>query len=163
MQNTPSPQAAARARQSHCALGGELRLLATLEAFILALLAAILGRRRTAANWHPLSPLDYVNDDEDLPYAALYASVVAHPPVLRRHYTLPIHTHQGIEHPLLYVLGPGPNRGMRPTPRHIPHARLTTARAPPVSHATPISPHRPSHQGSPTHALIVALSKHFHA
>jgi hypothetical protein len=156
MQNIPSPPAAERARQGHSALAGELRLLATLEAMILALLAAFFGRRRTAAHWHALSPLDYVNDDEDLPYAALYASIAAHPPVLRRHYALPIHTHQGIEHPLLYVLGPGPNRGMRPHPRTLPHAHPTTARAPPPSPAHAFSP---LPQGSQAHTLIVLFSK----
>jgi hypothetical protein len=131
MTNLPSTPAVKRAPQSPQALAGELRLLATLEALILALLAAFLGRRRTAATWYALSPLDYVNDDEDLPFACLFPAHATTPSATPRDYRLPCHTHQGIEHPILWVIGPGPCRGMRPLPR--PHLLPfpLTARAPP--------------------------------
>lgn len=131
MTNLPSTPAAECARQSPRALAGELRLLATLEALILALLAAFLGRRRTAATWYALSPLDYVNDDEDLPFACLFPAHATTPSATPRDYRLPCHTHQGIEHPILWVIGPGPCRGMRPIGRATPLARRRTARAPP--------------------------------
>jgi hypothetical protein len=160
MTHLPSPPAAKRAPQSPQALAGELRLLATLEALILALLAAFLGRRRTAANWHALSPLDYVNDDEDLPQACLFPGQSLFAPGLRPDYRLPCHTHQGIEHPILYVLGPGPNRGMCPLPSPHPIVRPGTARAPPPKAPPPLARPLPLPQGRPTHVRFVPGSKH---
>jgi hypothetical protein len=42
-------------------------------------------------------------------------------------------THLVCEHPILWVIGPGPNRGMRRRPRKLPHAPAKAARAPPAA------------------------------
>jgi hypothetical protein len=46
-------------------------------------------------------------------------------------------THLVCEHPILWVIGPGPNRGLRPTPRATPIPRPRVARAPPRASIRP--------------------------
>ncbi len=98
-----------------------LRLHRAIEALILALLAGLLARRpRFAGAWHPIP------DPTPIGPAT---------PVLR----LPTDgTHLVCEHPILWVIGPGPNRGLRPRPRAHPIPRPRTARAPPATPRPPI-------------------------
>jgi hypothetical protein len=105
-----------------------------LETLLLALIAALLGRRSTrAATWHPAPDSDF--DVEPLAYAA----------PLR-------HWHADCESPILYVIGPGPNRGMRKRERALPIPHPKTARAPPhlifLEVAFPVQ----------THALFIPIS-----
>ena len=86
---------------------GEPRPLAAaaLDAMLLALLVSLLGRlERLARTWHP-APAQEETDPQ------------AWPPLFPPS--------------LLYLLGPGPNRGMRPHARVVPIACPRTARAPP--------------------------------
>jgi hypothetical protein len=119
----PLPHQGCAARDNRAQAPALLRLL-------LALLAALLGGGRRRAAWHPLPSWD----DPD---AAIRVPADSHPDsarlsaaagilrVLRRHW------HADSESPILYVIGPGPNRGMRPRPRATPQARPEFARAPP--------------------------------
>ncbi len=108
------------------------RLHRAIEALILALLAGLLGRHaRLARAWHRAPAF--------IP-AAAPAPISPDVPVLR----LPTDgTHLVIESPILYVIGPGPNRGMRPRPRATPVAPRRGARAPPAAPPSPIP--NPSH------------------
>jgi hypothetical protein len=102
-----------------------------LETLLLALLAALLGRPRLrAAAWHPAP-------EPEQPATSLLAAP-------RRHW------HADCESPILYVIGPGPNRGLRPIPRILPIPHPECARAPPRPGGgfAPDSP-------TPTHALNV--------
>jgi len=94
----------------------DARLRRAIEALILALLAGLLPRRsRVLGAWHPI------------PEAEPSASAM---PGLR----LPGDgTHLVIEASILYVIGPGPNRGLRPRPRATPIPRPRLARAPPAT------------------------------
>jgi hypothetical protein len=102
--------------------------LALVEALILSLLASLLGLRpRAARAWHPLPTSQ--EDSAAEPFA-----LAPRAPLRPRH----IHdgTHLVCDHPILWVIGPGPNRGLRPLPRAlpIPHAgipRSAQVRAPP--------------------------------
>ncbi len=109
-----------QARNSAPGAAAKLRLHAALEALILALLAALLGRRHTRA-WHHA--------------AARIPTEFPHPtqaPALPLRARTPFDgTHLVCEHPILWVIGPGPNRGLRPLPRVEPVARPRRARAPP--------------------------------
>ena len=73
------------------------------DAVLLTLLVLLLARlERIARAWHP--------EPEAGPDTA-------------RPWEVKFHTHCGMDHPLLYVLGPGPNRGMRPHARRTPLPR----------------------------------------
>jgi len=91
-----------------------IRASAALENLLLALLAALLGQPlRSARVWHP-------NPE---------TSTSAPAPLRAR---LPTDsTHAGLASPLLYVIGPGPNRGLVPHARPAPRLRPRSARAPP--------------------------------
>ena len=104
----------------------------TVAALLFALLAALFGRKNPLApTWHPLPNLDSdTGFDADSDFdtigeatLALYAAIAA-----------ATHTgwHSDCESPLLYVLGPRPNRGLRPIPRVTPVPRPRIARAPPA-------------------------------
>jgi hypothetical protein len=87
-----------------------------IAALLMALLAALFGRRRTRTpDWHP-APDEY-DWDSEAPHAYAYVEHCG----WRRDCTSPI----------LYVIGPGPNLGLRPHPRTQPVPRPRIARAPP--------------------------------
>jgi hypothetical protein len=120
MDPRPTPRSQSQARHSAPGVAAKLRLHATLEALILALLAALLGRRPARA-WHHAAaqiPLEIPHPTQ----------APALPPRVRTPHD---GTHLVCEHPILWVIGPGPNRGLRPTPRATPIARPRIARAPP--------------------------------
>ena len=95
-----------------------------LEVLILALLAALLGPRQLARAWrHAWAPLP-----TDL---AGYDLDPADSPAPFRVRSIHDGTHLVCEHPILYVIGPGPNLGLRPLPRALPPSRIPVARAPP--------------------------------
>jgi hypothetical protein len=113
--------------------GAAVRLRATLEALILALLAALLGRRRARA-WHH-APAPYL---EEWPLPLPLPDSRPPPPIRSIHDG----THLVCEHPILYVIGPGPNRGLRPRPRAMPLPLAQVARAPPRPKIPPHTPIR---------------------
>src|SRR4051812_12071661 len=113
-------------RQAPRAGAAVARVHATLEALLLTLLAALLGRTwrhtraqaiHTVATYAPLPVI----------HAPLRETVTRFDPP-----PAPTGTHMGVEHPILYVFGPGPGRGMRARPRPHPPARPRLARAPPA-------------------------------
>ena len=126
--STPARSPARRsAPQENLGRPARLCLLAALEALFLPLLAALLGRPRHPRAWH-LAPIP-------LP---------AEPPLCRLAPAAPFGartasdgTHLACESPILYVLGPGPNPGLRPRPRATPITRAPIARAPPRASAGP--------------------------
>jgi hypothetical protein len=115
----PTKRQAPDSLQGHGAAHARLRH--AIEALILALLAGLLGRRR---------PLDSVWHPAPLPEPA--------PPAILRVRHIHDGTHLVCEHPILWVIGPGPNRGLRPRPRAHPIPRPRIARAPPAGASTPI-------------------------
>jgi hypothetical protein len=135
--STPTPaDRLAALRTAPMADQAGLRVPAVLDALLLALLAALLGRpARIACIRHPAP------DSPTSPAAPL--------PI-----RLPTDgTHLVIASPLLYVIGPGPNRGMRPHARPTPRPRPRSARAPPPSpskESTPLP-------GPRTHAPIITI------
>jgi hypothetical protein len=100
-----------------------------LIATLLALLAALLGRRHRATAWYPIP--DPVEDDAPA----------------RNPYDLRTHWHADCDPSILYVIGPPPNRGMRAHPRANPTPRPESARAPPP-HAPPAHVETPSPGGA---------------
>ena len=127
-------QAQSPARSS--APGAAASLRATLEALILALLAALLGRRRCTSAWHHAAA--------HLPAEIPCPTHAPAPPPSAR--TASDGTHLLCESPILYAIGPGPNRGLRPHPRAMPIAQARIARAPPRAL---IHPHAPIRAKSP--------------
>jgi hypothetical protein len=91
---------------------------------LLAILATILGRPRALSRaWHPMPLPAAEHPQYDLPDAE---------DAYDGWYGLPYDgTHMTLEHPMLYVIGPGPNRGLRPLPRKTPLAPPRLARPPP--------------------------------
>lgn len=105
-----------------------------LGVLILALLAALIGPRQLARAWrHARAPLptDLVAYDFEYPDA----------PEPFRVRSVHDGTHLVCESPILYVIGPGPNLGLRPLPRALPPSRRPVARAPPRPSARPKIPH----------------------
>jgi len=103
---------------SHPATPGEncVRNQGLIATLLIALLAALFGRRRAITPaWHPAP--DENDWDSEIPTAYTYAEHCG--------------WHRDCESPILYVIGPGPNRGLRPLPRALPPARPRIARAPP--------------------------------
>ena len=107
---------------------GELRLHAILRALLLALLSVLLGRRRQPQAWLYDSACHI--DAEWLEEFALPFPQAESPRPIR---IRSIHdgTHMVIEHPIMYVFGPPPRRGMRNLPRTAPILRPRIARGPP--------------------------------
>jgi len=117
---------------------GNLRLQHMLRALLLSLLSVLLGRRRR-----------------------LYASVCHVEPEWLEEFALPfpqaetprpirvrsVHegTHMVIEHPIMYVFGPPPRRGMRNLPRTTPVIRPRIARGPPMRATSPPPHPNPRH------------------
>ncbi len=134
----PSPaRDPAAARPAPRGEAAHARLHRAIEALLLCLLAALLPRQvRHDGAWHPLS----------LPSHNAPAPTT---PDLRGPHD---GTHLVCESPLLYVIGPGPNRGLRPRPRALPVPRPRIARAPPAPPCAP-SVANPSPRGASTHAL----------
>jgi len=133
MDACPSTQAqspARRAPREPLGAAASVRLRATLEVLILSLLAALLGRRH--ASWHH-APAPFC-EEHPLPRPGAPAPLRARTP----------HdgTHLVCESPLLYLIGPGPNRGLNPRPRAMPLARARIARAPPRPQIPPKTPIR---------------------
>jgi hypothetical protein len=116
------------------------QLYRAIEALILALLArflprSLLPRRRLLASaWHQAA----------LPEPA--------PPAILRVRSIHDGTHLVCEHPILWVIGPGPCRGMPPRPRALPIPRPRIARAPPPPSRARRPVSEPSAQGVRTHA-----------
>ena len=117
---------------------GELRLQDILRALILSLLSVLLGRRRQPQAW--LYEPAWIEE-----YALPFPQADSARPIRIRS----IHdgTHLVCEHPILYVIGPGPGKGMRPIARSTPVLRPRRARAPPC--APPHPPHIPIRAKSP--------------
>jgi hypothetical protein len=106
-----------------------LRVAGLLEAWLYTFLAALLRRpRAVAAAWHTLTQTlsddAYFADESEYNDWAL-EEYPANP------YVLLTHNHADCDPRILYVIGPRPNRGMRPAPRRTPVVRPRTARAPP--------------------------------
>jgi hypothetical protein len=115
---SPTKRQAPESHEGHGAAHARLRH--AIEELILALLAGLLGRRRTRDSvWHPAPRPE--PDRAPLP----------------RHRSIHDGTHLVCEHPILWVIGPGPNRGLRPRPRAHPLPRPRIARAPPAAFARP--------------------------
>ncbi len=117
------------------AAGRAASIAMLLEFLLLHLLAVLHGRRpRAWRNRHALPSLPS-------PYAlALLATsplsdTIRPAPDLRPRLATD-GTHLACEHPLLWVIGPGPNRGMRRRPRRLPLAPTEAARAPPATFFT---------------------------
>ena len=96
---------------------------------LLALIAALLGRPRARAltpAWHTLSAHEATPwHDEGTAEVEPYAWSEGQ-------YWSPLtHNHADCDPRILYVIGPRPNRGLRPLPRKTPIPRPRTARAPP--------------------------------
>ncbi len=137
----PSPPCAAPAPRPGTPAGvsraAAARLLAVLEALLLALLAP--RRARSGAHpWHSL-PATILRAQGEAPLPVASAAAPLSPPCF---------THTGLEHPILYVIGPGPCRGMRPracravaTPP--PAARAPPARSSPSFRSLPHLPRAP--------------------
>lgn len=132
MDARPTTRAQSPARSSAPGAAAKLCLRATLEALILTLLAALLGRRRHTSAWrHAASHLP-----AEIPFPT-------HAPIPSPHArTASDDTHLACESPILYVLGPGPNHGLRPHPRPLPIAQPRIARAPPRALIRPHAPIR---------------------
>jgi hypothetical protein len=123
MSHPAHPQARLSDARENCAQ------IPVLLHILLAIVATLLGRPRALTRaWQglPLPAAEHPHcdlfDDEgpyDYEYGIPYDG-----------------THMTIEHPILYVIGPGPNRGLRPHPRKTPVARPRIARAPPPLPAT---------------------------
>jgi len=120
------PQARARDARGNC-----VQIPALLQSLLLTLLAALLGHpRRIAAAWQALAgtdslawddeteALDWNNADADDEYAHAYGALLTH-------------YHADCDPSILYVIGPRPNRGLRPLPRRTPTPCQESARAPP--------------------------------
>ena len=133
---TPSrAQSPAQSRARHAA--GELRLHAILRAILLSLLSVLLGRRRP---WLYTSAT-HIDAEWLEAYALPFPQAESPRPILVRS----VHdgTHLVCEHPILWVIGPGPCRGMRPISRATPVARRRTARAPPPGpNSAPMHPNQ---------------------
>jgi hypothetical protein len=86
---------------------------------LLLVLAAVLGRR---PRWHH-APVPFI-EEAPLPFP--------HAPAPIRIRSIHDGTHLVCEHPILWVIGPGPNRGLRPRARAMPVPRPKIARAPPA-------------------------------
>jgi len=106
---------------------GDVRLHHILRALLLALLSVLLGRRQPRP-WLYDSACHV--DAEWLEAFALPFPQAESPRSIR---IRSIHdgTHLFCEHPILWVIGPGPCRGMRPIARKLPAPRPRIARAPP--------------------------------
>ena len=117
---------------------GELRLQDILRALILSLLSVLLGRRRQPQAW--LYEPAWIEE-----YALPFPQADSVRPIRIRS----IHdgTHLVCEHPILYVIGPGPGKGMRPIARSTPVLGPRHARAPP--RAPPHPPYIPIRAKSP--------------
>ena len=117
---------------------GELRLQDILRALLLSLLSILLGRRRQPQAW--LYEPAWIEE-----YALPFPQADSARPIRIRS----IHdgTHLVCEHPILYVIGPGPGKGMRPIARATPVLRPRCARAPP--RAPPHPPYIPIRAKSP--------------
>ncbi len=103
-----------------------------LESLLLHLLAVLCGRLPRAwrtRHAHPSQPSPYA--------LALLAtsphSDTSHPTPDLRPRLATDGTHLVCEHPLLWVIGPGPNRGMRRRPRRLRLIPAEAARAPPAA------------------------------
>jgi hypothetical protein len=152
MPSTTHPPAAQAPRQPPRQGAEATRVRITLETLLLALLAALLGR---AMALHP-SPAPDLDSDSDWDWNPDW-DFVLNPGAGPRLYAAPLRGwHADCESPILYVIGPGPNRGMRALPRAIPTPRPESARAPPP-HAPP-TPFHPSPEAPRTHAHFIPLS-----
>jgi hypothetical protein len=111
---------------------GELRLHHILRALLLSLLSVLLGRRRQPQAW--IYEPAWIED---------YALPFPQPESVRPFRVRSVHdgTHMVIEHPMMYVFGPPPRRGMRNLARTTPIARPRRARAPPYSTQSQPHPH----------------------
>ncbi len=140
----PPPTLADRIASLHTAAQAEqarIHVPAGLDALLLCLITALFGRmERIARTWHP-APDPTHPTERPIPL----------------HTRLPTDgTHISLACPFLYVLGPGPNRGLTPHARPAPRLRPRSARAPPA----PISlrtKDRPE-TGPRTRALFIMLS-----
>jgi hypothetical protein len=103
---------------------GDVRLHHILRALLLSLLSVLFGRRRQPQAW--IYEPAWIED---------YALPFPQPESVRPFRVRSVHdgTHMVIEHPMMYVFGPPPRRGMRNLARTTPIARPRRARAPPGS------------------------------
>ena len=111
--------------------GNCVRIPAFLQS-LLALLAALLGRRRSAAlssACHALPAHDATWHDDG------YADILPYVWTDGQYWSPLTHNHADCDPRILYVIGPRPNRGLWPLPRKTPIPRPRTARAPPPSRA----------------------------
>jgi hypothetical protein len=138
----PRAQGAAGNARLHDLPG--VRLHDLLRAILLSLLAALLGHRRQPREWlYESAHLDL--DEWPLP-------VPEEAPQPFRIRSIHDGTHLVCEHPILWVIGPGPCRGMPPRPRALPIPRPRIARAPPPPSRARRPVSEPSAQGVRTHA-----------
>ena len=109
---------------------------------LLALIAALLGRPRALTPaWHPLDTHEAAPwHDEGTAEVEPYAWPEGQ-------YWSPLtHNHADCDPRILYVIGPRPNRGLRPLPRKTPLPRPKTARAPPRAPMASAAAHSPTHR-----------------
>jgi hypothetical protein len=136
METFPLSRAQSPAHSRAPGAAGNLRLQHILRALLLSLLSllsVLLGRRRylyaSACHVEP----EWLED-----FALPYPQAESPRPIRIRS----IHdgTHLVCEHPILWVIGPGPCRGMRPISRRTPLLRPRIARGPPSAAGIPITP-----------------------
>jgi hypothetical protein len=123
-----------------------------LESLLLHLLAALSGRLPRA--WRTRHALP--SQPSPFALAVLATSPLSDPDAPRpplRARSIHDGTHLVCEHPILWVIGPGPNRGMRPHTRAAAPLPLESARAPPAIPSE--RSHIPNAPSRPYHCVIV--------
>jgi hypothetical protein len=153
LENPITPAEAAAAPRPRAGADRARAPAMVLESLILHLLALLFGRPRRPRAWH-IARCDIAPWHIAPWHHAPERPSPAEPPRPLRVRSIHDGTHLVCEHPILWVIGPGPNRGMRPHARPTPRLRPRSARAPPLPHQIFELPPSPL-----PHALFVTLSQ----